>query len=283
MVLPENICLSTELHIKLTRIKNYFTDKTLIVAYSGGVDSTVLAELGHQFARRMIAVTADSITILPGEVEEAAVIANQRGWEHRIIHIEELKDINFVSNPKNRCYYCKRSLVKELQEIAFEIGADLIVEGTNVSEVSGHRPGLKALKENFIQSPLLIFDLSKGEIRYIARYFGLPNAEKPSLACLSSRFPYGVMITPKKLMRVGLAERYILDTYHVNVLRVRDHDGLARIEVAPEERKKLCNPKILDRLNQKLREFGFTYVSLDCGGYRTGALNEVLLHEEDSK
>lgn len=276
MSIPTDNNLRTELRNKLTGIKTYFRDKTVIVAFSGGVDSTVLAELGHQFAKRMMAVTADSITVLTGEVEEAALIAQQRGWEHRIININELKDVNFVSNPKNRCYYCKKGLTKELRVIAKEISADIIVEGTNVSEVSGHRPGLKALKEGSIESPLLRHELTKADLRDLARYFNLPNAEKPSLACLSSRFPYGVQITSDKLQRVGLAERYIIDTYFIKVLRVRDHDGLARIEVAPEEREKISKPEILDDLHQKLRKFGFTYVSLDCRGYRTGALNEVL-------
>ena len=150
------------------------------------------------------------------------------------------------------------------------------MEGTNISEVGGHRPGLKALKESSIESPLLINKLTKADIRELARFFDLPNANKPSLACLSSRFPYGTQITYKKLKRVGLAERYIRDSYHIEVLRVRDHDGLARIEVAPEEREKLLKLEILDNLHQKLLEFGFTYVSLDCSGYRTGSLNEVL-------
>jgi uncharacterized protein len=281
MTLLTDKIIKPKLQVKLNKIITYFEAKTVIVAYSGGVDSTVLAELGHQFAKRMVAITADSITILPGEVENAVFVANQRGWEHQIIQINELEDENFVSNPENRCYYCKKGLAKELQKIALKIGADIIVEGTNISEVSGHRPGLQALKENSIESPLLLNELTKTDIRDLARYFGLPNAEKPSLACLSSRFPYGVMITPKKLRRVGLAERYILDTYQINVLRVRDHDGLARIEVSPKERKKLLKLEILDNLNQKLREFGFNYVSLDCSGYRTGRLNEVYSHEED--
>lgn len=275
--------LTPDLQTKVEQLKKYFANKTVIVAYSGGVDSTVLAELGHQFAKRMIAVTADSITVLPGEVQEATQIALHRGWEHQIIHISELEDDNFASNPSNRCYYCKRGLSEELQKIALKVNANVIVEGTNISEAGGHRPGLKALNEGLIESPLLINKLTKTDIRELARFFNLSNAEKPSLACLSSRFPYGERITPEKLRRVGLAERYIRDNYNIKVLRVRDHDGLARIEVAPEEREKLLEIEFLDDLQHKLREIGFTYVSLDCRGYRTGALNEVLPNEEDQK
>ncbi|MFX0052470.1 MAG: ATP-dependent sacrificial sulfur transferase LarE [Candidatus Hodarchaeota archaeon] len=267
--------LSPELQLKLDQLKQYFTNKTVIVAYSGGVDSSVLAEAGYRFAKRMIAVTADSPTVLPGEVEEAIQLARQQKWEHQVIKINELEDEDFVANPHNRCYYCKRGLSKELKEIASKANADFIVEGTNVSEVRGHRPGLQALKESHIDTPLLLSKLTKDEIRGLAIYFGLPNAEKPSLACLSSRFPTGVKITRKKLRKVGLAERYILDTYNVRVLRVRDHEGLARIEVAPEEREKLLKPEILDDLNSQLKELGFNYVAIDCAGYKMGSLSEI--------
>ncbi|MFX0182657.1 MAG: ATP-dependent sacrificial sulfur transferase LarE [Candidatus Hodarchaeota archaeon] len=276
MTVQSETKLIPELQMKLDQLKKYFTDKIVIVAYSGGVDSSVLAEAGYRFAKRMIAITADSPTVLPGEVDEAVQIAKQRNWEHRVIKINELKDEEFVANPHNRCYYCKKGLSKELKKIASEVNADFIVEGTNVSEVKGHRPGLQALKENYIDSPLLLSELTKDEIRELAVYFGLQNADKPSLACLSSRFPTGVRITHKKLRRLGLAERYILDTYNIRVLRVRDHEGLARIEVAPEEREKLLSPEILDDLHRKLKEIGFRYIAIDCAGYRTGSLSEII-------
>ncbi|MHA2366327.1 MAG: ATP-dependent sacrificial sulfur transferase LarE [Candidatus Hodarchaeales archaeon] len=261
---------------KIEELEIFFRNKIIVVAFSGGVDSTVVAELSHRFALRSVAVTADSPTMLPGEVNETIQIAKDRGWEHRVISINELDQENFRANPINRCYYCKTGLSAELHKIAKEINADLIVEGTNVSEASEHRPGLQALKENEIKSPLLLHQIAKSEIRDLARFLGLPNADKPSLACLSSRFPYGTRITPEKLQRVGLAERYILDTYEIKTLRVRDHDGLARIEVAPDERAKLLSIEILDDLHKKLKDLGFSYVTIDCVGYRTGALNEVI-------
>ncbi|MFX0171694.1 MAG: ATP-dependent sacrificial sulfur transferase LarE [Candidatus Hodarchaeota archaeon] len=279
MNVQTNTKLSPELLLKLEQLKQYFANKTVIVAYSGGVDSSVLAEAGYRFAKRMIAVTADSPTVLPGEVEEAIQLAQQRNWEHQVIKINELEDEEFVANPRNRCYYCKRGLSKELKEIASKVNADFIVEGTNVSEVRGYRPGLQALKESHIDTPLLLNKLTKEEIRELALYFGLSNAEKPSLACLSSRFPTGVKITHKKLKKVGLAERYILDTYNVRVLRVRDHEGLARIEVAPEEREKLLKPEILDDLNRQLKKLGYNYVAIDCAGYKMGSLSEIVLEQ----
>lgn len=267
--------LEKPLQEKLQSIEKYFSNKTVVVAFSGGVDSTVVMELAHRYAKRAVAITADSITILPGEVDEAVALAQTRGYEHKIYQVNELEDENFAKNPSNRCYFCKSGLATVLQKAASEINADVMVEGTNVTEVTGHRPGLQAIKENHIQSPLLQFGLNKTEIRKLASYFGLSNAEKPSLACLSSRFPTGVRITPEKLRRVGLAERYIIDTYDIKVLRVRDHEGLARIEVAPEERKKLLKEEILDDLQSKLKEFGFSFVSIDCQGYKTGSLSNI--------
>jgi len=268
--------LDQPLQQKLNSIREYFSGKTVVVAYSGGVDSTVIAELAFHFARRMIAVTADSPTVLPGEVEEAIQIARSRGWEHRVIEVSEVEEKDFKRNPPNRCYYCKKFLSKALRKISNEVGADIIVEGTNYTEVTGHRPGLKALKENNINSPLLEHTITKPEIRELARFLGLLNADKPSLACLSSRFPYGEQITVEKLRRVGNAEIYIMKKYDVQIIRVTDHGGLARIEVDPEERSKLLDPKIMDDISQKLKSLGFSYVTLDCQGYRTGAMNEVL-------
>ncbi|MHA1973707.1 MAG: ATP-dependent sacrificial sulfur transferase LarE [Candidatus Hodarchaeales archaeon] len=268
--------LDQPLQQKINALREYFTGKTVVVAYSGGVDSTVIAELAFRFAKRMIAVTANSPTVFPGEIEEAIKIAKLKGWEHRIIKVNEIEDEDFRRNPPNRCYFCKKFLSKTLQKIAFEVHADIIVEGTNYTEVTGHRPGLKALRENKIDSPLLEKTITKPEIRKIAHFLKLPNADKPSLACLSSRFPYGEQITIEKLRRVGNAELFIMNKYDIQVIRVRDHGGLARIEVGPNERIKILNPETLDDISSKLKSLGFTYVTLDCQGYRTGAMNEVL-------
>ncbi|MFW9853453.1 MAG: ATP-dependent sacrificial sulfur transferase LarE [Candidatus Thorarchaeota archaeon] len=273
--------LSSSLKAKLLGFQQFFKDKSIVIAYSGGVDSSVLAELGHRYAKRVVAVTADSPTVLPGEVEAAARLAASRNWNHRIIQINELEDPNFVANPIDRCYYCKHGLSEALQTVADEFRADIVVEGTNFSEVRGHRPGLRALKEHSVDSPLLQGELTKDDIRQLAHYFGLPNADKPSLACLSSRFPPGERITAKKLRRVGKAERFLMDTYGIRVVRVRDHDGLARVEVAPEEREKLLEGQILDEINRRFIEFGYRYAAIDCGGYRTGSLVQAILEESD--
>ena len=262
---------------KYNNLLKFFEGKIVVVAFSGGIDSTVVAEIAHRSSKRMVALTADSITVLPGEIDKARDLALKQGWEHKIVMIDELKDDNFTRNPTNRCYYCKAGLSKELKKLSIEINADIVVEGTNFTEVTGeHRPGLQALKENEIKSPLLEEELTKDEIRELGLELELPNYDKPSLACLSSRFPYGVEITPEKLKRVGLSERYIIDTYKINSLRVRDHDGLARIEIAPEERDKVLSVSVFDDLNEKLRSFGFTYVSIDCRGYKSGSLNEII-------
>lgn len=260
---------------KLAALEEFFRGRTVVVAYSGGVDSSVVMALAHRFAHRAVAVTANSITVLPEEVSEATKLAEEQGWEHRVVVVDELADENFAANPENRCYYCKAGLSKELQTIASEVGANLLVEGTNYSEVEGHRPGLQAIREERIGSPLLDHSLTKEEVRELAREFGLPNADKPNLACLSSRFPTGVRITPEKLQRVGQAERYLIDTYDLRTLRVRDHEGLARVEVAPEERGKLLSEEVLDDIHSQLRALGFRYVTLDCAGYRTGSVSGV--------
>ncbi|MFW9777592.1 MAG: ATP-dependent sacrificial sulfur transferase LarE [Candidatus Heimdallarchaeota archaeon] len=281
MTVQHKKALSPSLKEKLLEFKEFFEGKSVVIAYSGGVDSSVLAELGYRYAKRMLTVTADSPTVLPGEVEEATLLAEKRKWNHRVIRINELEDPNFVANPIDRCYYCKHGLSEALKTVAEQFKADVIVEGTNFSEVRGHRPGLRALKEHSVNSPLLQGKLTKDDIRQLAHYFGLPNADKPSLACLSSRFPPGERITVKKLQRVGKAERYLMDTYGIRVVRVRDHDGLARVEVAAEEREKLLEGQILDDINQRFKEFGYRYAAIDCGGYRTGSLVQAILEESD--
>jgi uncharacterized protein len=279
--LNKKLPLNSNQQTKLDNIKQFFREKTVVVAFSGGVDSTLVMELAHQYAKRAVAVTADSITILPGEVDKAKELAKVKGYEHQVYEINELEDENFAKNPFNRCYYCKSGLAEILTKVANDINADLIVEGTNITEVTGHRPGLQAIKENKIDSPLLNFGFDKQDIRILANFFDLPNSEKPSLACLSSRFPTGVRITPEKLRRVGLAERYIIDTYNIKILRVRDHEGLARIEVAPEERKILLKEAVFDDLQKKLKEYGFDFVAIDCQGYKTGSLSDIAMKQSE--
>lgn len=270
--------ISSELKEKKEIIKRLFRNKVVIVAYSGGVDSTVLGKFAQLYSKKAYLVTGNSLTVSPGEVKEAKKVAAEIGLEHLVVETDEMDNKDFIKNPVDRCYYCKSELSKMLLKAAKEKDADLIVEGTNYSDIvsNDHRPGYKAVSERGIKSPLVEARISKSEIRELAREWNLSIAEKPSMACLSSRFPYGDGITPEKLTRVGEAECYLQDKFGINVLRVRDHNGIARIEIAPSERYKLFEEKKMDEIYMHLTSLGFKYVTLDLKGYRSGALNEVL-------
>lgn len=247
---------------------------SLLVAYSGGVDSTVLAALAHaELGDRMLAVFANGELEPTGEAEAARDIAAQREMPFLEIAVSELSDPTLAANPVDRCYHCKRGLFSQLGAIARERGLAYVADGANLDDGADYRPGHRATAELGVVSPLAEAGLTKADIRAIARELGLPNAEKPSMACLASRFPYGTPLTADALTRVGQAET-ALRALGLAQLRVRVHGDVARVEVAPEELESVW--ALRDRIAQAVREAGFPYVALDLDGYRTGSLNETL-------
>ena len=249
----------------------------VIVAFSGGVDSTLVAYLARlAVGNDALAVTADSPSLPSSELKETKQLANFIGIRHMIVRTEELDDPNYVSNPGNRCYFCKNELSEKLIHLAKDLSVPVILDGTNAEDLTGHRPGAAALSERGIRRPLAEVGMSKAEVRELARLFGLPNYDKPSMPCLSSRIQYGQLITPERLLRVERSENLIRSMTGVKELRVRDHGNLARIEIGKDERNLFFDERLLDRIGAGLREFGFMYVTFDLLGYRSGSMNELL-------
>ena len=254
---------------KIERVYDILRDKTVVVAFSGGVDSSTVALLANDVAKRVVAITADSQTVPLGEIEDAKGIADEIGGiSHIIVKVDELAHPEFVKNPNNRCYYCKKALFTILNEFRAQEGADLIIDGTNASELKGHRPGYEALKELGIRSPLAEAGITKPEVREIARSRGLSFADKPQLACLSSRIPYGHIITEEKIFRVGKAEKFVRDLLNARVLRVRDYDDFAKIEIGQDEFDKLFNKDAIRQIVEHLESLGYKNVYLDLEGYK---------------
>lgn len=248
-----------------------------IVAFSGGVDSSVVAALAYKALKdRALAVTVDSPLLPSGELEDAGRIAAKIGINHVVIQSNELEIPRFKNNPPNRCYLCKRFRFGKLREMAEEMGFQTVIDGTNLSDLGDYRPGLRAMKEEGVYSPLLEAGLSKEDSRSIAKLLHLPTADKPASACLASRIPYHSELTLNRLKRIASAENYIKKVANVKVVRVRDHGDLARIEIGRHERKKFFNDKLLDKVTQKLQKLGYRYVTLDLMGYRFGSFDEPL-------
>jgi len=260
---------------KQARLEQILRDLgSLLVAYSGGVDSTFLAAAAHRvLGERALAVTAASPTYPSSEVEEARETAHRLGLRHMVIETDELENPEFVRNDRSRCYYCKGELFAKLWEIARQEKLAAVADGSNADDTGDYRPGRQAGKELGVRSPLLEAGLAKAEIRELSRRWDLPTWKKPSFACLSSRFPYGTSITLDALERIERAEEY-LKSLGLGQLRVRHHDPIARIEVDPDSFPLLLNPQVRDGIVQHLRELGYHYVTLDLEGYRTGSLNE---------
>ncbi|MGQ9719843.1 MAG: ATP-dependent sacrificial sulfur transferase LarE [Candidatus Jordarchaeum sp.] len=267
---------SQKIQSKIDQIRNTLKDKTVMVAFSGGVDSSLMVSLAKDVSKKVLAITINSQIIPPEDVERAKQVARELGVNHTVIWVDRLSNSLFVANPPNRCYYCKKELSRTLKKIANEKGYELIVEGTNTSDIVGHRPGALALQEEGILSPFLTADVTKEEIRLIARERGLSVSDQPSMACLASRISYGEAITDEKLHRIAEAERYIKQISSVTIVRVRTHRNLARIELGKDEREKLFSIEILDKIAEKMKGLGFKYCTLDVEGYRTGAMDEVL-------
>ena len=262
---------------KYTKLKEYLKSlESVAVAFSSGVDSTFLLKVAHDvLGDRAIAVTARSCSFPERELKEAAIFAEENGIVHLIVDSEELSIEGFSENPPNRCYLCKHELFSKMKEIADKNGVREVVEGSNMDDLGDYRPGLTAIQELGIKSPLRYAELAKDEIRELSKRLGLPTWEKPSFACLSSRFPYGESISPEKLRMVDEAEQLLLDLGFRQV-RVRHHDTLARIEIAEGQFPKIMEKENRDKIFNRLKEIGFTYVSLDLAGYRMGSMNETL-------
>lgn len=255
----------------------------VIVAFSGGVDSSYLAWKAHQIlGTQALAVTAESPSVPSQQRRMAAQIVNQFGLNHKIVHTRELERAEYSANPSNRCYYCKNELFAVLRAIAAECGSATILDGLNADDLGDFRPGRKAGEEHHVRSPLLEAGLNKNEIRELSRRAGLPTADMPASACLSSRFPYGVPITEEMLKIVDQGEES-LRAMGFRIFRVRHHDRMVRLEFGPEELKKALNPEMASLLASTFKALGYNYVTLDLEGYRTGSANEVLSAGETGK
>lgn len=268
---------------KLEKLKEILSGlESVAIAFSGGVDSTFLLKVAKQaLGDRVIAVTATSSTYPQREFNEAKKYAEEIGVKHIIIESEELEIEGFSKNPVNRCYYCKTELFSKIHNVAKENGIKYVVDGSNADDTGDYRPGMKAARELGVISPLMDAGLTKNDIRALSKAMGLETWDKPSFACLSSRFPYGNEINISKLSMVEQAEQFLLDLGFRQV-RVRHHGEIARIEVSQEERCKFFDLNTMDHIGGKFKEIGFTYVTLDILGYRTGSMNEVLSEDEKS-
>ncbi|MEA5084888.1 MAG: ATP-dependent sacrificial sulfur transferase LarE [Lachnospiraceae bacterium] len=262
---------------KYEKLKQYLKSlESVVVAFSGGVDSTFLLKTAHDvLGKKAIAVTARSLSFPKRELEEARAFADENKIEHIIVDSEELDIDGFSKNPLNRCYLCKSELFTKIKIIAEQKGIKNIAEGSNVDDNGDYRPGLMAVAEFGIKSPLRHVDLSKEEIRHLSKEMGLYTWNKQSFACLSSRFPYGESITPDRLSMIDQAEQFLLDLGFHQV-RVRYHDNLARIEIDESGFEKMLNKQLREKIHAKFKQIGFTYVSVDIKGYRTGSMNETL-------
>ncbi|MXV62929.1 ATP-dependent sacrificial sulfur transferase LarE [Natronorubrum sp. JWXQ-INN-674] len=265
----------TTVEAKLEAARADLADRDgVLIAFSGGVDSSVVAALAHDaLGEHAVACTAKSETLPEAELEDARAVADEIGIRHEIVAFSELESEEFVENDDDRCYHCRTMRLGEMLETAREFDIETVCDGTNADDPgAGHRPGLQAVEELEVHSPLLAHDISKGEVREIADRYGLSVADKPSMACLSSRIPTGLDVTEERLTRVEQAEA-LLRQWGFEQFRVRDHDGLARIEVAPDELERALSLEFAETVREELSQLGFDHVTLDLHGYRTGSVS----------
>ena len=248
----------------------------VLVAFSGGVDSGLVARLAYDaLGRDALAVLADAESLSRHELDEAVAEAEEIGIPLRILSMSELANESYAANPANRCYFCRKELGRNLRPLASELGFDVIADGVNVSDLGDVRPGIQAMNEEGFWHPLVEHGLGKDEVRALARHLGLSFHAKPSHACLSSRIAYGEVITLEKLQRVDAAE-LALRALGFPVVRVRAHEGIARIEVPPEDIPRLTAPEMAEKAVAAVRDAGFVYVTVDLRGYRSGSMREGL-------
>ncbi len=267
-------------NLKHEKLKAYLKELgSVAVAFSSGVDSTFLLKTAHDvLGDKAIAITASSNIFPQHEIKEAANFCKNENIRQVIFIVEALELDEFKNNPPNRCYICKRNIFTKIKEIAAKNNIAYVVEGSNMDDNGDYRPGMQAIAELDIKSPLRYAQLYKSEIRELSKKIGLPTWDKPSFACLASRFVYGETITEQKLAMVDKAEQLLIDK-GFNQVRVRIHDKIARIEILPTDFERLIKPDLREEIVDNFKKYGFDYISLDLQGYRTGSMNEALKPE----
>jgi len=269
--------LPNSLEKKLNSVISFLEGKKVIVAFSGGVDSSLLAFLSKKYAEDTLLITERSILYPEEEINEASQFAKKYSINHIIIDRDPLKDKDFKCNPINRCYICKTGLYNTINEIKISKTFDVILDGSNIDDLSDYRPGMQALKKLHIFTPYIEFNINKNEIRKISNFYNLDVQGKPSMACFSSRIPYGQTIDEKKLNMIKEAEKFLKNIFKLKQLRVRLHEeNLGRIEFLQEDLPKVLNEENMKIIREELKKLGFVYVTVDLGGFRSGSMNEVL-------
>ncbi|HJO82034.1 MAG: ATP-dependent sacrificial sulfur transferase LarE [SAR202 cluster bacterium] len=249
---------------------------SVIVAYSGGVDSAFLAATANKvLGQSALSVTAKSPSLAPTELREAVELAERIGLNHKVIETQEVEREDYSANNLDRCFFCKDELYTHLAAFSADEGIRHVTNGANIDDLGDYRPGLNAAKQYGVRSPLVEAELTKAEIRALSRDMGLPTWDKPAQACLSSRIPYGTPVSVEALERIAKAEEF-LHGLGIAQLRVRHHDTVARVEVEPDDFATLTEPENRDRIAAYFRSIGYSYVTLDLEGFRSGSLNEVL-------
>ncbi|MCK4401454.1 ATP-dependent sacrificial sulfur transferase LarE, partial [bacterium] len=258
-------------HLKKILVKM----ESVLIAYSGGVDSAFLVKVAKDVLDddKVVAVTATSLTYPANEIKEAETIAKGLKARHLVIKTDELSNQKFTENSTNRCYWCKKELFSKLIALAKEYRLNYVLDGSNYDDAKDFRPGMRAVEKLGVRSPLKEAGFTKDEIRSLSERLGLLTWNKPSLACLASRFPYGMKITKENLAKVDKAET-LLRKFGITQVRVRHHDKIARIEIPKNEISKLLKENVRDKIITKFKELGYTYVTVDLEGYRTGSMNE---------
>jgi len=262
---------------KLNQLCEWFENKgRILVALSGGIDSALVAYAAYKkLGEQAIAITADYNTLSQEELDSAKKICKEIGIKHEIMVYDELANDKFVKNDSNRCFYCRAELATRLVKLTKQLNADLIVDGTNLDDLGDFRPGIKAMKDNGIKSPLVEIGFTKREVRKVAMKAGLSIFGKPSNSCLASRIPWGQRVTKERLVRIELGEFLIKNLVGAKQVRVRDIDGSAKIELAPKELNLLSNESILQEIIKKLKLLGFSSVTVDPLGYKPGKINVI--------